>query len=112
MKKVFVVSGLDYRHKEHENVDSRDITQYICRVFAKLEDAEKYITDYFDKWASPEAVYEMRKTKGGFIYANLIDEDTESGTVYGEVFQLRTVDITEELGENFLYDDKHAPFCG
>lgn len=112
MKKVYVVSSLDYRHKGNEEVNSEDITQYICRVFAKLEDAEKYITDYFNKWASPEAVYEMRKTKNGFIYANLTDKDLSSGVVYEEVFQLRTVDITEELGDNFLYDDKHTPFCG
>lgn len=50
----------------------------------------------------------MRKTKNGFIYANLTDKDLSSGVVYGEIFQLRTVDVTEELGDNFLYDDKHG----
>ncbi len=46
MKNVYVVYGFDYHTKKETSstIDKRDITQFVCRVFAKLEDVEKYIT--------------------------------------------------------------------
>ena len=48
MERVYVVYGYDYRAKKEApfTIDKRDITPYLCRVFARMEDVEKYIVDF------------------------------------------------------------------
>lgn len=111
-KRVYVVYGFDYTHKESECIDRRDLTQYICRVFAKMEDVEKYIMDFFKKFAADDATLSITKTKNGFMLAELKDMHSDKGVVYGTVIQIQTQEITEELGECNLFDDMHAVYNG
>ncbi len=108
---VYIVTGLDYRYEKSEKVDERDMTHFICRVFAKLEDAEKYMTNFFNQWATEDSVFELRKTKNGFINAELKDKSKDGDSIYANVFRLTTQEVTEELGKNDLSDDMHNPFC-
>lgn len=111
MARVYIVTDLDYRYEESEKVDDRNMTHFICRVFAKLEDAEKYITNFFNQWATEDSILELRKTKNGFINAELKDKSKDGDTIYANVFRLTTEDVSEDLGEHDLYDDMHNPFC-
>ena len=111
MAAVYIVTGLDYRAKENENIDERDLTQYICRVFSKADDAEKYIMDFFNNVATNYAHVDISRNKKGFIMAELKDKYTEKGIVYNSIFRVTTEVITDELGENNLYEDEHKPYC-
>lgn len=108
---VYVVTGLDYRAKESENIDERNITQYICRAFSNIKDAEKYIMEYFEKDATNNARLEIVRDKEGFIRAEIKDKCASNGVVYSTVFRLTTEEVTNELGEYRLCNDEHNPYC-
>lgn len=71
VKTIYVVYALDYSYKESENIDKRDLTQYVCRVFTRMADAEQYIMDFFKKFAADDATLSITKTKNGFMLAEL-----------------------------------------
>ena len=110
MKKVYIVLGLDYRHKESAGIDERDITPYICRVFLNVEDAEKYITAFFKRWATLGATLEISKKKDGYIYAQVKDKSSDKEMIYGATFKIYTKEVDEELGKCDLHDDMYNPY--
>ena len=111
-KRIYVVYGLDYMNKESERIEKRDLTQYICRVFVKMEDAEQYIMDFFKKFAAEDATLSITKTKNGFMLAELKDMHSDKGVAYNTAVQVQTQEITEELGEYNLFDDMHTVYNG
>lgn len=112
VKTIYVVYALDYSYKESENIDKRDLTQYVCRVFTRMADAEQYIMDFFKKFAADDATLSITKTKNGFMLAELKDMHSDKGVAYNTVVQVQTQEITEELEEYNLFDDMHAVYNG
>lgn len=114
MDRIYIVFGLDYEAKSETAIaaDSRDLTQYILRIFSKSEDAKKYITDFFNEDCSEDATLEIREDKKGWLYINLSDKKTISGTIYGFKYKVRTKEITGALGEHSLFADAHEYYNG
>lgn len=114
MERVYVVYGYDYEAKKEDSftIDKRDITPYVCRVFARLEDAEKYIVDYFKEHASDDVVLNISKSKNGFFSANMTNSHENNGKVYGSVIEAKVQDITEEIGDSDMFDDLFSIFNG
>lgn len=114
MEIVYVVYGYDYEAKKEDRftIDKRDITPYICRVFARLEDVEKYIVDYFKEHTPDDAVLNISKSKNGFFSANLTNSHEDKGKIYGSVIKAKVQDITEEIGNSDLFEDLYDVFNG
>ena len=114
MERVYVVYGYDYEAKKEDSftIDKRDITPYVCRVFARLEDVEKYIVDYFKEHASDDVVLNISKLKNGFFSANMTNRHENNGTIYGSVIEAKVQDVTEEIGDSNLFDDLFSIFNG
>lgn len=114
MKMVYVVYGYDYQAKKEARftIDKRDITPYICRVFARLEDVEKYIVDFFKEHASDDTILNLSKSKNGYFSADMTNNHENNGIVYGTVIEVKPQDITEEIGDSNLFDDLFSVFNG
>lgn len=114
MKMVYVVYGYDYQAKKEARftIDKRDITPYICRVFARQEDVEKYIVDFFKEHASDDTILNISKKKNGYFSADMTINDENNGIVYGTVIEVKLQDITEDIGDSNLFDDLFSIFNG
>lgn len=114
MKNVYVVYGFDYHTKKDTSltIDKRDITQFVCRVFAKMEDVEKYITQYFNKHATDDTVLNMSKLKNGYFSANMTNRQKDNGIIYGTEIEVTVQEITEEIGDCNLFGDIYSVFNG
>lgn len=114
MERVYVVYGYDYQAKKEApfTIDKRDITPYICRVFARLEDVEKYIVDFFKENASDDAILNLSKRKNGYFSADMTNAQENNGIVYGTVIEVKLLDITEDIGDSNLFDDLFSIFNG
>ena len=114
MKRVYVVYGYDYKAKKEARftIDKRDITPYVCRVFARMEDVEKYIVDFFKEHASDDTILNLHKSKNGYFSADMTNAHENSGIVYGTVIEVMPQDITEDIGDSNLFDDLFSIFNG
>ena len=114
MKRVYVVYGYDYKAKKEARftIDKRDITPYVCRVFARMEDVEKYIVDFFKEQASDDTILNLHKSKNGYFSADMINAHENNGIVYGTVIEVMPQDITEDIGDSNLFDDLFSIFNG
>lgn len=114
MEKVYVVYGYDYQAKEETSfmLDKRNITPFICRVFARLEDVEKYVFDYYKKHAANDVLLNMSKRKNGYFSANMTDSHENNGVIYGTVIEVQVSDVTKDIGDSNLFDDLFSIFNG
>ena len=114
MERVYVVYGYDYRAKKEApfTIDKRDITPYVCRVFARMEDVEKYIVDFFKEQASDDTILNLSKKKNGYFSADMTNAHENNGIVYGTVIEVMPQDITEDIGDSNLFDDLFSIFNG
>lgn len=114
MEKVYVVYGYDYQAKKETSftLDKRNITLFICRVFARFEDVEKYVFDYYKEHAADDVVLNMSKTKNGYFSANMTDRHENNGVIYGTVIEAQVSDVTKEIGDSNLFDDISCVFNG
>ena len=114
MERVYVVYGYDYRAKKEApfTIDKRDITPYVCRVFARMEDVEKYIVDFFKEHASDDTILNLHKSKYGYFSADMTNAHENNGIVYGTVIEVMPQDITEDIGDSNLFDDLFSIFNG
>lgn len=114
MERVYVVYGYDYQAKEETSfmLDKRNITPFICRVFARLEDVEKYVFDYYKEHAANDVLLNMSKRKNGYFSANMTDRHENNGVIYGTVIEVQVSDVTKDIGDSNLFDDLFSIFNG
>lgn len=114
MEKVYVVYGYDYQAKKETSftLDKRNITPFICRVFSRLEDVEKYVFDYYNEHVTDDVVLNMSKSKNGYFSANMTGRHENNGVIYGTVIEAQVSDVTEEIGDSNLFDDIFSIFNG
>ena len=81
-------------------------------MFARLEDVEKYVFDYYKEHAADDVVLNMSKTKNGYFSANITDRHENNGVIYGTVIEAQVSDVTKEIGDSNLFDDISSVFNG
>lgn len=129
MNEVYVVNILNYIKGKIDGKEVIVTTQgNVIRVFASPKDAKKYIEDYFEESATPNATLNSTETKkdgnyqatltltdsfiGGDSEQRMSDGSILSGCVNYNLIKVYPMDFTPEGTECNLEDDKYDIVSG